>query len=266
MFRVAALIPSPLVLVPELAGGVPLNDPGHPAVRVPDLRESVLRAGRILREQARHWAIVGAGTGPVPTGVGGFGGFGADVRVSLSAHEPDAEPDPAWPTALLVGAWLRGRIAAEGAGTGGGEADDGETDDIEARAVPVDPDADSGRCVELGARLRACLDADPNPQAVLVVADGAATLSTTSPGYLDPRAAAYQRRIDDALDGGDRSALGELDPHLCADLDIAGRPGYQVLAGLFGGDDADPKVETLYRGAPFGVGYHVSVWYPAGAR
>ncbi|MFI7189329.1 hypothetical protein ACIBQ0_06300 [Nocardia nova] len=253
MFRVAALIPSPLVLIPELGGATPLTDATHPAAQVPQLREAVLEAGRLLARQARHWTIVGAGTEP-PTGVGSFRGFGADVRVALSATDPGVEPRFDWPAALLVGAWLRGRIAAE----------DGE--DIEARALPVDPGAEPARCVDLGARLRGELDADPRAHGVLIVADGAATLSTTSPGYLDPRAEGEQQRIDAALDAGDRAALGALDPRLCAELEVAGRPGFQVLAGLFGIDTADPKVETLYRAAPFGVGYHASVWYPAGAR
>lgn len=257
MFRVAALIPSPLVLIPELGGGTPLTDSDHPAALVPQLRAAVLDAGRMLGRQARHWTIVGAGSGPAPTGVGSFRGFGADVRVSLSGSEDgDAPADPHWPTPLLVGAWLRGRTAAES----------DEAGDIEAVALPVEPDTDPRRCAEYGATLRARLDDDSRSHAVLVVADGAATLSTTSPGYLDPRAEAEQGRIDTALDAGDRAGLGELDPGLCAELEVAGRAGYQVLAGLFGADTADPKVETLYRGAPFGVGYHVSVWYPAGAR
>lgn len=234
---------------------MPLTDPAHPAAQVPQVRAAVLRAGRILGEQARRWTIVAAGTDPAPTGAGSFRGYGADVRVTLSAADPGAAPDSAWSTSLLVGAWLRGRIAAaDGPG------------DIDARALPIDPAADARHCRAAGARLRARLDADPDPQAVLVVADGAATLTTTSPGYLDPRAEDYQSGVDAALDAGDRAALGALDPRSCADLGIAGRPGYQVLAGLFDGDAADPKVETLYRGAPFGVGYHVSLWYPDGAR
>ncbi len=245
------------MLVPELAGGMPLTDPAHPAAQVPQVRAAVLRAGAILAAQARHWTIVGAGTGRVPAGVGSFGGYGADVRVALSAAAgADESPDPAWPAPLLIGAWLRGRIAAQENGPG----------EVEASALPIDPATDARHCEEFGAGLRARLDTEPHPQAVLIVADGAATLSTASPGYLDPRAGEYQRRIDTALDTGDRAALGGLDAGLCADLEIAGRPGYQVLAGLFGTDGADPKVETLYRGAPFGVGYHVSVWYPNGAR
>jgi hypothetical protein len=97
---------------------------------------------------------------------------------------------------------------------------------------------------------------------VLIVADGGTTLSKTAPGYLDPRAADVQAGIDRALDAGDCAALAELDTTLCAELGVSGRAAYQVLAGLFGTGGGGPSVETLYRAAPFGVGYHVSVWRP----
>lgn len=260
VFRVAALIPSPLVLIPELAGAAPLTDADHPAAQVPPLRAAVVQAGRRLGEYARNWTVVGAGTGCV-AGVGTLRGFGADVRMALSDEElrTGAEPDPRWPVPLLVGAWLRGQVSGSG-------RDGRGPDPIEAEALAIDPDTDPDGCAALGTRLRARLDGDATPRGVLVVADGAATLSTTSPGYLDPRAEAEQQRIDAALDAGDRAALATLDDTLCGELEVAGRPGYQVLAGLFERDDADPEVETLYRAAPFGVGYHVSLWHPAGTR
>lgn len=260
MFRAAALIPSPLVLIPELAGAAPLTDAHHPAALVPPLREAVVEAGRMLGELARNWTVVGAGTGPV-AGVGTLRGFGADVRVALTDDELESgvEPDPRWPVPLLIGAWLRGRISRC-------DHEVREPGQVEAEALTVAPGTGPDGCAELGARLRARLDRDPARRGVLIVADGAATLSTSSPGYLDPRAEAEQQRIDAALDAGDRGALAALDEGLCAELEVAGRPGYQVLAGLFDRDGRDPKVETLYRAAPFGVGYHVSVWHPAGTR
>ncbi|MBO0853099.1 MAG: hypothetical protein J2P18_04955 [Nocardia sp.] len=255
MFRVAALIPSPPVLVPELCGGHPDADPDHPAAELPALRSAVVEAGRILGREANRWTIVGAGPDSHYRGAGTFAGFGADIRVGLSAGELDAATaaDPGWPCPLLIGAWLRGRIDAESAADGG----------IHARARLLAAGTGAAECAEFGAGLRAELDADPDPQAVLIVADGAATLSTRSPGYLDPRAEPEQRRIDHALDTGDRAVLAGLDARLCAELEVSGRPCYQVLAGLFGVEAADPKVETRYRAAPFGVGYHVSLWYPA---
>ena len=43
---------------------------------------------------------------------------------------------------------------------------------------------------------------------------------------------------------------------------IVGRVAYQVLAGLT--EPRPRSAEELYRGAPYGVGYFVGVWLPAG--
>ncbi len=104
------------------------------------------------------------------------------------------------------------------------------------------------------------MDADPRPQGVLVVADGASTLSTSAPGYFDPRAADRQAALDNALSAGDRDRLLALDPLECAEVGMRGRAAFQVLAGLFGADPAAPIVDTRYQDAPFGVGYQVSMW------
>ncbi len=263
------------MLVPELCGGRPAADDAHPAARVPALREAVLTAVRRLAQQASRWTIVGVdvaedgspgevrtfvtqavGVSPGPSAipgevpnfdtgtVGTFRAYGADIRVALSdaALEGNAPADPDLPLPVLIGGWVRGCA-------GGG---------VRATARLVDRDAPVARCVELGERLRREADTEPGTHGVLVIADGAATLSTSAPGYLDPRAQAVQDEIDDALSAGDRTALTALDTDLCADLGVSGRAAYQVLAGLFSADV--PEVETLYRAAPFGVGYQVSTW------
>lgn len=277
VFGLAVLIPSPPVLVPELCGGRPEVDDTHLAAQVPPLREAVLTAVRELAGLATRWTVLGVsaaddGTGPeaaLDTGeaagrratrdqvrvfeagtVGTFRGYGADVRVALSeaALSGDAPADPELPLPVLIGGWARGRAG----------------DAVTATARLVDHDAPAERCAEFGATLRRELDAEAAPHGVLVIADGAATLSTGAPGYLDPRAQAVQDRIDDALSAGDPGALMALDRSLCAELGVSGRAAYQVLTGLFREDT--PKVETLYCAAPFGVGYQVSTWRPgAGA-
>ncbi|MGF6881280.1 hypothetical protein ABIA39_001160 [Nocardia sp. GAS34] len=260
VFSLAALIPSPPVLVPELCGGWPAVDDEHPAAQVPALREAVLAAGRALAGETMRWTVVGVapeGAGAeldYVDAVGTFRGFGADVPVALSdsALADGLPPDPDLPLPVLIGGWLRGRVAPEAT--------------VEARLIAADSAV--ADCAALGARLRRDLGAEPGPRGVLVVADGATTLSTKAPGYLDSRAEAAQAGIDRALDAGDCAALAELDTTLCAELGVSGRAAYQVLAGLFGAGAADgrPGVETLYRAAPFGVGYHVSLWRPgAGA-
>ncbi|MBF6174008.1 hypothetical protein [Nocardia blacklockiae] len=251
MFRVAVLIPSPPVLVPELCGGRPVVDPGHPAAAVPELRDAVLRAGRTLAGLASRWTVVGTGAADAiveADAIGTFRGFGVDVRVALSV-DSGVGVDPSMPLAALLGGWLRGQVAP----------------DAVAEARIVDAAAGGQYCGEVGAKLRRELDASSRECGVLVVADGAATLSTRAPGYLDARAEGVQAELDRALAAGDLDALSALDERLCAELDVSGRAAFQVLAGLFDADDAAPAVETLYSAAPFGVGYQVSVWRP-GAR
>ncbi|MEG8178777.1 class III extradiol ring-cleavage dioxygenase family protein [Nocardia terpenica] len=321
MFRLAALIPSPPLLVPELCGGSPVADDSHPAAQVPALREAVLSAARTLAESAERWTIVGVGNVEQvlgPDTVGTFRGFGADVRVALSpaalgdpgqkhagisggrhagmtggqragmtgewaarmteeqaggltgsagttgerapgmageraagmSGEWGRGADPWLPLSVLIGGWVRGRVAPG----------------VAARGRVVAGDAGVEHCLAVGAKLRGELDADDADHGVLVVADGAATLSIKAPGYLDPRAAGVQDGIDRALATGDRAALAELDSGLCAELEVSGRAAYQVLAGLFEVDERDPSVETRYAAAPFGVGYQVSVWRPGGGR
>ncbi|MFI9510262.1 hypothetical protein [Nocardia sp. NPDC052566] len=252
MFSIAALVPSPPILVPELCGGLAAT----PGIGQPDvpltLREAALAAAGALAG-TRKWLVVGTGTEDQALGadaLGTFRGFGADVRVALSEAamgDLSAEPDPELPLPALVAGWLRGRAAP--------------ASEVSVRIVAADTSAE--RCAEIGAELRGVLDGTPEPVGVLVVADGAATLSLKAPGYLDPRAEAVQAGLDRALSHGDRAGLLALDPALCAELVMSGRAAYQVLAGLFAADAADPAVETLYQDAPFGVGYDVSVWRPA---
>ncbi|GAA5055661.1 class III extradiol ring-cleavage dioxygenase family protein [Nocardia callitridis] len=247
MFSIAALVPAAPILVPELGGGA-----RHPRdVELSDLREAVLSAAKSLAAVADRWVVVGADRAEGEFGsetVGTFRGFGVDLRVGLSAEAVSdvRAADPGLPLSVLIGAWLRGQVAPSG----------------NAWASIVAHDASAARCGEHGARLRARLDEDSGATGVLVVADGAATLSASAPGYLDERASAVQDTLDQALGAGDLAAVGALDPGLCAEVMVSGRAAHQVLAGLF---DTDPTVETLYRGAPFGVGYHVGLWRPSGA-
>ncbi|PFX06586.1 hypothetical protein [Nocardia farcinica] len=300
MFTIAALVPSPPVLVPELCGGQPGLSGDERAEHLARLRTATLAAVGEL-SGVRDWTVIGVDEADLKAGsdtVGTFRGFGADVRAGLSARALDGEPDPRLPLPLLIAGWLRG-IAAPAAS---------------ADALLVAADTPPPRCRELGAQLRADLDAAPAPRGVLVVADGACTLSTSAPGYWHEDAPALQQRLDDALDAGDRAGLADFDAARCArvglagraayqvlaglfapdaadqqrlddaldagdraglaDFDaarcarvgLAGRAAYQVLAGLFAPDAADPAVRTYYRDAPFGVGYHVSVWRPGEYR
>ena len=92
------------------------------------------------------------------------------------------------------------------------------------------------------------------PVGVLVVADGANTLTPPAPGGYDPDSIPVQAALDDALAGGDAAALTGLPES------VVGRVAYQVLAGL---PNRSPRsAKELYRGAPYGVGYFAGVWHP----
>jgi hypothetical protein len=115
-------------------------------------------------------------------------------------------------------------------------------------------DHDADTAVALGRRLGAELDKSGDPVGVLIVADGANTLTPAAPGGYDPGNADAQLALDDALASGDAAALTRLPGQ------ILGRVAFQVLAGL-----AEPGPRTakeLYRGAPYGVGYFAGVWQP----
>jgi hypothetical protein len=222
-----AIIPSTPVLVPELTGAA--------AAEIVDLTAAVLAAAALLPPR---WIIVGAGPADDvlgPDSVGTFAGFGADVPVRLSP----AASDPAdLPLCALVGAWVRGQ-AQPGAGA-------------EARVYRADHEAETA--LARGRQLRAEIDCSPDPVGVLVVADGANTLTPSAPGGYDPGNADAQLALDDALAGGDAAALNRLPAQ------ILGRVAFQVLAGL---TEPGPRTaKELYRGAPYGVGYFAGAWQP----
>jgi len=223
-----AIVPSAPVLVPEL-GGVA-------SVELAGLRAAVLAAAALLPPR---W--IGIGTGGAddvmdPDSVGSFAGFGADVRVGLS---PGAAQSPvALPLCALIAGWVRGQARPEAV--------------ARVRLYRSDHDADTA--LARGRQLRAEIDEAPDPIGVLVVADGANTLTERAPGGYDPGAADVQLALDDALADGDVAALTRLPGQ------ILGRVAFQVLAGL---TEPGPRTaKELYRGAPYGVGYFAGVWQP----
>lgn len=245
VFTAAALVSSPPLLIPELAGAA--------ATETADLRAATLDVAGELAGLAPTWTAIGVGAteAEVPAAARGtFRGYGADVRVALGAAGEQGVADPNLPLAALIAGWLRGAVRSANPGAPG----------TEIETILVAPDTSPVYCAQLGARLRKQLDADPRPRAVLVVADGANTLTPKAPGAYDDRAPVAQAELDHALAEGDVEYLAQLDPVACADLGIAGRPAWQVLAALFG--RTPRKCRTDYQGAPYGVGYHVGLWLP----
>lgn len=247
MFRVAAFVPSPPVLIPELTG--------RGADEAATVRAAALVGAEYLAAVADRWLAVGVDdhSGHISSqSAGTFAGFGVDVPVSLSprTHDPDSDPPPPdlplpdLPLPALIAAWLRGRVAPAA------------TVDVHL----VGRDLSAARCAQVGRELRSVMDAQPETWGVLVIGDGATTLTSKAPGSFDDRAENVQRRIDDALATADVAALSALDRELCLEVGVSGLQAWQTLVGVVGDEHIDAR--TLYRGAPFGVGYFVGVWEP----
>lgn len=229
MLSAIAIVPSAPVMVPELASAA--------AAETAELRAAAMTAAANL---PLRWIAVG--TAPTDgvygaASAGTFAGYGVDVAVGLSAASRGAQP-VAMPLCVLIAAWLRG-VAAPRAG-------------VEAHVYRADQDA--GQAVALGAQLRAQIDTAGDDVGVLVVADGANTLTAAAPGGYDPQSLPIQAALDDALAAGDTDALARVPDT------VVGRVAYQVLAGLAG--PGPRSADELYRGAPYGVGYFVGAWTP----
>ncbi|BBY29465.1 hypothetical protein [Mycolicibacterium sediminis] len=228
MLTAVAVVPSAPVLVPELATGA--------ATEVADLRAAVLRAAAELPDR---WVVIGVADDEAvvaPTARGTFAGYGVDVPVALGP-DPDGEPSEL-PLCALIAGWVRA------------EANPRAAAEVRAYAAALDPDA----AVAAGRLLRAEVDATTEPVGVLVVADGANTLTPSAPGGHDPDSIEVQAALDDALAAGDAAGLAAADAH------VVGRVAHQVLAGLLG--ERAASATELYRGAPYGVGYFVGVLRP----
>ncbi|HEY0807539.1 MAG TPA: hypothetical protein VGD84_20905 [Pseudonocardiaceae bacterium] len=197
MLSAIAIIPSAPVLVPELAGAA--------AVEVAELRAAMVAAVATLPPR---WVAVGVGAsdGVVgPEAVGTFAGFGVDVPVQLS---PQATGRPVeLPPCALIAGWIRAQAQPDA-----------------AAQVRVFADShDSVTAVDLGRQLRNDIDQSTEPTGVLVVADGANTL-TRLPAQ------------------------------------VRGRVAFGVLAGL--AEPVPRSAKELYRSGPYGVGYFAGVWQP----
>ncbi|WP_338892707.1 class III extradiol dioxygenase subunit B-like domain-containing protein [Rhodococcus sovatensis] len=235
MFRAVALVPSPPLLVPELTGGG--------AAEASDVRAASLEAARFLAAAADLWVAVGVGdrrSRIAPTLSGTFAGYGVDVAVALSPRA--SASDPELPLAALIAGWLRGQTAP------------GIVVDVRL----VEQTAEETECRRLGRELREEMDSDGRVWGLLVIGDGATTLTEKAPGSFDSRAAHVQAQIDDALATADLETLATLDRRLCHDVGARSVAAWQTLAGVVGTDRLDTR--TLYRGAPFGVGYFVGTW------
>lgn len=205
----------------------------HPPLLVPplaagaageleDVRAACLDAVGTLVDTGVPVHVVGADTGER---VRSFARWGVEVGVDVPAPSPLPH---------LVAAWLLARTGGSASGW-----------------HLVAPAAPPAECAALGREIAAA------DVALLVMGDGSARHSEKAPGYLDPRAADYDRVVAAALRDGDAEALTRLDPGMSAELLAVGRAPWQVLAAAGAGRR---WTATARFAAPYGVAYHVATW------
>jgi hypothetical protein len=222
----AALCPSPPLLHPAVTGRDPV---------LPELRAACAKATRRLVREAPELITV---IGPADA----TGAWDAASRLDPSRYAPGIARagTRSLPLSLGLGAMLLDQAGYRG-----------------PRALrAVSADESGGACVRLGAELAG----SGTKTAILVMGDGSARRTLKAPGYLDPRAAAFDTAIESAVRDGELTVLGRLDEKLARDLMATGRPAWQVLFGALG--TRRLVTEVLYRDAPFGVAYLVAYLRP----
>lgn len=234
----AAVCPHPPLLVPEVAGAA--------AAELDELRTACDAAvGRLLAASPDQIVLVGAGPETVRFRAADYGSlraYGVDRHVRL--WKTNCGGGERLPLSLTVGAWLLGRAGSE----------------LPRFATSVAADATPGECAALGAEL---VRRAEGRVALLVTGDGSACRGEKAPGYDDPRAQAYDEGVARALADADADALHGLDPVLSAELKVAGRAAWQVLAGAAGAAGGRWHGDLTYDAAPYGVAYFVATWEPA---
>jgi hypothetical protein len=216
----AAVCPHPPLLVDAVGLGL--------GPEIDTLRADCLAAAQsVTTADADRVFVVGAGIGEPATSFAPWAPGSAAESLAVDVPEP-------LPLPLLVGAHLtRGTTRS---------------------FVVVDPTTDANDCGDLGQELAA----SAARVAFLVIGDGSARHDVKAPGYIDPRAADWDRQVHEIFRSGELSALAALDPALADELMCAGRAPWQALAGAAGDTPLTTDVASL--STPFGVAYHVARW------
>ncbi|WP_184539266.1 class III extradiol dioxygenase subunit B-like domain-containing protein [Micromonospora polyrhachis] len=259
----AAVCPHPPLIVPEIAGTA--------APELDDLRAACAAAvGRLLAAEPDVVFVVGGGPETIRLRAADYGSlrpYGLDRRIHLS--KVNCAGGPRLPLSVQIGAWLMHRGGAKCLRLG----------------QAVAPDEPAIACARIGAQLAAEFGNAANPGsaagsdhatestgraagsdrrvALLVMGDGSACRGEKAPGYADPRARSYDDGVASALAGADPDALLSLDPGLSAELLVAGRAPWQVLAGAVRAAGGAWRGELTYYAVPYGVAYFVAEWLPA---
>ncbi|MEH1101694.1 class III extradiol dioxygenase subunit B-like domain-containing protein [Micromonospora sp. CPCC 205561] len=234
----AAVCPHPPLLVPEVAGAA--------AGELDDLRAACDAAlARLLAARPEQILLIGGGPRTARFNAadeGSLRGYGVDRHVRL--WKVNCAGGVRLPLSLTVGAWLINRTGTE----------------LPRFAESVAADATATECAALGADLARRAE---RRTALLVLGDGSACRGEKAPGYDDPRARPYDEGVARALATVDADALLGLDEAASAELRVAGRAPWQVLAGAVRATGGAWRGELHHDSAPYGVAYLVATWEPA---
>lgn len=220
--------------------GAPFLVPGVAAplaLRSADLMAACTAAVRPLA-RADRIVVIAAGRRPARFATGPMASRPADAPFGRSDLGPSTDGSrPAAATA--VGPALLNRAFPDGIPV-----------PVDLVEVGDDPDG-TGLAVPRGVRDR---------EALLVIADGAATHGDDAPGRRDDRAGPFDDALAAALSAGTPSDLA----HACADRNLAGAllavtDPLRALARLTQ-DDPPTAADLRFRGNPYGVGYFVASW------
>jgi len=146
------------------------------------------------------------------------------------------------PLSLTIGDWLLDQAGVDAARS----------------FVAARPDGTPASNADQAAGVRSNTEAT----ALLVMGDGTARRSIKGPGYLDPRAEAFDADVVTALGAGDVATLAALDEELAADLMVAGIGAWKAAAAILAAE-GPWQSRVLFADAPLGVMYVVASWRAA---
>lgn len=194
----AAFVPHPPALVPELCGGQVF---GLAPVRA----ATATAVEGLLAASPDRVCILGGGPEPQEYGDGQLSG--RPVLDALAAYGgPGPRAQGTLPLALAVGGWLLDRAGFPGRRRG-----------LAVPAVAAAPPLDA--------------------EALLVVGDGSARRHPEAPGAFDPAALPFDDAVAAALAAGDAAALAALDPDVGAQVLAAGTSVWRLVGERLAGRD-----------------------------
>jgi len=236
MLIAAAVCPHPPLLVPEATGA---SGPG--LAELDRLRAACLQAVAALAAESPDLiAVVGGAPRTAeypPDAPATLGHFGIPFAIGEAFADPGDRA--VLPLSLTIARWLLAQAVPR---------------TLRAAWWGIAADARPEECRVLGEKLAAFA-----PRvALLAMGDGPGRRARGIEAAQDHAADRYDAQVAAALAGADPAALAALDPGQDADLFIAGRAAWQVLAGAAARDPFDAVLH--YAAAPFEVTYFAASW------